>query len=87
MDKNDMELHKIIFKAVQEIINDYDPVGLIEGGAPDDEYHDEVGKIVVLLRKESEREPLAERIEEVFREAFGNEVKSDQSCPICRTLI
>jgi hypothetical protein len=48
-------------------------------GAFDDEYYDEIGKIVFLLRKESERGPLAEKIEEVFRETFGNEIKTDKT--------
>jgi hypothetical protein len=31
-----MQLHRIIFTNVQELVNRHDPVGLVEGGAPDD---------------------------------------------------
>lgn len=73
-----MELYKIVFKEVERIINANDPIGLIKGGAPNDEYHAEIGKIVNLLRTESNEKFLADKVQEVFKESFGNEIKSNK---------
>ncbi len=71
-----MELRKIIFKNVQEIINNNDPVGLVDGGAPDDEYDNQVGQIVEALRTESDRVSLANKIESIFKSSFGEDCLS-----------
>ena len=70
-----MDLQKIIFQNVQEIINENDPIGLVNGGAPDDEYHAEIGKIVSVLREESEREKLAQKVAAIFKVSFGEDVE------------
>lgn len=84
-----MDLQKIIFQNVQEIINENDPVGLVDGGAPDDEYHTEIGKIVSILREESEREKLAQKVAETFKISFGEntEVNNDQCSLIADKLL
>lgn len=74
---NDMNLQKIIFKNVQDIINKNDPVGLVCGGAPDDEYHAEIGKIVSILREQSTRDGLAENIRNIFNASFGKDIQVD----------
>lgn len=73
-----MQLHRIIFTNVQELVNRHDPVGLVEGGAPDDEYSAEVGKIVSILRQEVEASSLAEKIHQVFRDSFGDNIKVEK---------
>lgn len=73
-----MELHKIIFKQVEEIINNTDPVGLVDGGSPDDEYHTEIGKIVLLLREEVSEELLADKIQNIFKESFKDGVNKNR---------
>jgi len=73
-----MELHKIFFKGVEEIVNRHDPIGLVEGGAPDDEYHTEVGQIVSLLRSELNRESLADEIQVIFKNSFGGQIKNEK---------
>ncbi len=72
-----MELHQIVFEAVQEIVNKHDPIGLVSGGAPDDEYHTEIGQIVSLLRNTSNKEILAREIGEIFKKFFG-EIETDE---------
>ena len=67
-----MELYKIVFKNVQEIINANDPVGLVSGDAPDDEYDAEVSKIVILLRDGTDKISLAVEIGEIFKASFGD---------------
>jgi len=83
-----MKVHKIIFEEVQKIVNEYDPVGLVRGGAPPDEYHTEVGKIVAFLRSESDRDSLANKVEGLFRESFGNvEANRDQYLLLSQKLL
>ena len=74
-----MKVHKIIFEEVKKIVNMNDPVGLVEGGAPDDEYHTEIGKIVILLREDLEVETLANKIQGIFLEAFENDAELEKS--------
>lgn len=74
-----MSLQKIIFKNVQEIIINNDPVGLVDGGAPDDEYDTEIGKIVILLRSETNKKLLSEKVRAVFKETFGDDISQDKN--------
>lgn len=56
------------FLAVRAVVNEVDPVGLIEMGAPDDEYDSEVEDLIKW------REPVtADRVAEVFTKWFGPE--------------
>lgn len=65
-----MQLQRIIFLEVEKIINSSDPIGLIEGGAPDDEYHTEIGQIVNFLHTETDTNALARKIQNLFEEKF-----------------
>lgn len=84
-----MDLQKIIFQNVQEIINKNDPVGLVDGGAPDDEYHTEIWRVVSILREQSEREMLAQEVAEIFKVSFGEntDVNNDQYLQIADKLL
>jgi hypothetical protein len=56
------------FLAARAVVNEVDPVGLIDMGAPDDEYDSEVEDLIKW------REPVtAERVAEVFTQWFGPE--------------
>jgi hypothetical protein len=77
-----MQVHKIIFEEVQKIVNEHDPIGLVSGGAPKDEYHTEVGKIVALLRNESRVGSLTKKIEDIFLESFEDTEHSKSIYPI-----
>ena len=43
-------------QTLRQIFREWDPVGLIAGGAPADEYDPEIGTLLVLLGKVSESE-------------------------------
>ena len=77
-----MQVHKIIFEEIQKVVNEHDPVGLVSGGAPKDEYHTEIGKIVVLLRNESDKDSLTKKIEDIFLESFGDVEHNKSVYPI-----
>lgn len=56
------------FLASRAVVNEVDPVGLIDMGAPDDEYDAEVEDLIMW------RDPVtAERVAEVFIRWFGPE--------------
>lgn len=60
-------------KAVKEVVNEIDPIGLIRGGAPLDEYDAEVTQIVVILQryKDKDVDAVVDRIHLVFKRNFG----------------
>lgn len=66
------------FRTVQEVINQWDPVGLLPGdAAPFDEYELEIAQIVALLGKNpNDVHKTAEGIYKVFIKWFG-----EDNCP------
>lgn len=75
-----MLLYKIVFNEVTKIVNKHDPAGLITGGAPVNEYHDEINHIIKLLRDSSDKLILEEKIRNLFRSNFGPSVDAYNSC-------
>ncbi|MFG1997633.1 hypothetical protein ACGFNU_00630 [Spirillospora sp. NPDC048911] len=58
-----------VFEAVRAIVNGRDPEGLLEGGAPEDEYDPEVNDLVELVRGGS---PVtAEQVRAIWGHWFG----------------
>lgn len=66
-----MNKYELLLKGVKSIVNKHDPIGLISGGAPEDEYDGEVIKIVKLIP--SNKEKLTEGIIKIFTDSFGEE--------------
>jgi hypothetical protein len=59
-------------KEISNIINDVDPMDLLSGGAPSDEYEVEIEKIIQQMHSvANDEKELAELIQEVFEESFG----------------
>jgi hypothetical protein len=71
--------YKDTYKKVKEVVKSIDPIGLVSGGAPQDEYNSEINKIVSLLQKSFEVSFLAEEIYKIFVEYFGEETAGDKS--------
>ena len=59
---------------LKEIINKYDPVGLLAMGAPEDEYDGEVEAILLLVSKEMGWEAFCEAVQSVFDKRFGSDI-------------
>lgn len=74
-----MKLFKIVFEETKRIINSNDPVGLVDEGAPDDEYDTLTGKIVALLRMNHNKNSLAKEVKKIFSEAFTTEAPDNES--------
>ena len=64
------DLTKYTETTVKYIINERDPLGLLAGGAPEDEFKNEIKKIIVLLSKVETVSQLAEGIATIFTNAF-----------------
>lgn len=63
-----------IFSFIKSTINKLDPIGLLNRGAPEDEYDHEIAKIASGLRTCNKVEDVQELIYKVFKENFGNEI-------------
>lgn len=59
---------------IREIVNRYDPIKLIKGGAPDDEYAPEVKMIAEAFNETKSESALKNRVYSIFVEMFGRDV-------------
>lgn len=64
--------YKNLFVEVRLIVNEHDPIGLIAGDAPKDEYDDEIASIMPLLNKGLSLEDLSMQIALIFSKQFGD---------------
>ena len=70
-----------------QIVNKYDLLGFIEGGAPDDEYQPEIADIFVALRKKSMDETeLVEKMKEIFTRWFNASTANSISAEVYKNL-
>lgn len=58
--------YKKLFTEVTEIVNEIDPMDLVKGGAPPDEYSSEVAKILVELKSSASQDDFVKRLEKIF---------------------
>jgi hypothetical protein len=63
--------------AVSEVLRDPDPIGLIQSGAPCDEYDPEVGTILPRLRTATSPGDVREIVHEEFVRWFGAKIAGD----------
>lgn len=60
-----------IYNIVKKSIDKWDAIGLLEMGAPNDEYYMEIEQIVPIVYRDCNLEELAEQISKTFTEYFG----------------
>lgn len=65
--------YEMTYEKVKSVINKFDPIGLISGGAPEDEYDSQIKKIVSLIQKNAETDNLTEEIYNIFTQSFGKQ--------------
>lgn len=66
------------FDKLADIVNESDPVGLIAGGAPLDEYEFEILEIFLKIKKHVlHEEDLRDQVLEVFVNSFGEDTQID----------
>lgn len=59
------------YAAVKKIIDEWDPIGLLKTGCPDDEYAPEIFDIVKVLPSVESVDELARVIRQVFKDWFA----------------
>lgn len=62
---------KQIMREMRDLINQWDPIGLLEMGAPDDEYECLVGPVLTRLSKRSSPQDLAVWLKSHITDHFG----------------
>ncbi len=65
--------YQALVAAVERAINDSDPIGLLEGGAPADEYGPEIGTIVPMVVNARSVDEVTAMLHEEFLRWFGEE--------------
>jgi hypothetical protein len=75
--------HQVLVAAVERAINEADPIGLLEIGAPADEYAPEIGTIVPRLASAERPEDVTTLLHEEFIRWFGD----DTAGPRCWSTI
>jgi hypothetical protein len=68
------------FQLVREVIATWDPYSLIAGGAPPDEFDDEIARLLARLRGATSSTDVSEAVLSVFGEAFGESGFDVGSC-------
>jgi hypothetical protein len=59
------------WREVRSLVNEWDPIGLISAGAPDDEYECVVGPVLRMLETSEAPETIGAYLEIEFAEHFG----------------
>lgn len=78
--KEKRKLYERQLEALSEIINKWDPYGLIEGGSPKDEFSDEVSKILSGLKGAKLKEDFARTVSDVFSKNFESDHFDQHKC-------
>ncbi len=68
-----------MYQNVKTVVNAMDPIGLIKGGAPEDEYDLEINKIIELIEQGSAEHELADRIYQIFVNYFTSDLAGEKS--------
>ena len=70
-------MYKSLFKEVKKIVIESDIVGLIKQGAPEDEYDDEISRIISAMQKCEDAKSLQNLIYAIFKDSFGSSSAGD----------
>lgn len=80
-------LYREAIAATTAVVNDWDPYGLIAGGAPKDEFEIEVSRVVAGARDVRTPEAMAMVVSEVFSSSFEPDRFSVEACqPVASRL-
>ena len=66
-----------LFTLIKNVIDKYDPIGLLSIGAPDDEYIPEVKELTPLIKKDMTEQELSTLIRDVFVKMFEMTIDKD----------
>jgi hypothetical protein len=66
------ERYQEFLASVSRAIAEADPIGLVKGGAPADEYETEVAKLLPKLARATSIADVEQAVREIFEDAFGS---------------
>ncbi len=69
-----MEIDGQIYSVIKKVIDEWDPVGLLEDGAPDDEYNPEISRLVNEVKEIDSAKELGKHIYDLFLKMFGDDM-------------
>ena len=72
--------YKQMFSTIKVVIDRWDPYGLLEGGAPDDEFESEIALVVAKIKTIKTEDDAARVLSEVFSDAFEPGFFTMESC-------
>ena len=72
------ENYKQRFEQIRQVLGKADPLGLVQHGAPSDEYDQEVAKILAQLHRCETIDQLRKSVFAVFLESFGAETAGSE---------
>lgn len=81
-----MKYYDMLFQAVKKQIDAFDAYGLIEGGAPKDEFDGETNLIVARMKKGMTAETIAEIMAQVMNTQFENIFKTKEFIPYAKEI-
>ena len=71
--------YKEYYRLVANVVNLADPIGLIVGGAPEDEYSSEINKILAAIRNENDKKIISQKIYKIFCDSFDEKIAGKMS--------
>ncbi len=74
------------YDIVKRAVDAADPCGLLEIGAPSDEYELEIGRITEAVSESDTEESIADIAAEVFSKAFNQKITADRFCEFARNV-
>ena len=77
---------RLRYSELRDLVNAWDPVGLIADGAPEDEYDCVVGPTLRRLESRESSQAIADFLDHEFRDHFGCEPPSDSRAFAQRAL-
>lgn len=81
--------YKKVMQLVKEVVDQWDPIGLLAFGCPPDEYNMEIECIVGIVAKDIDVDTLAVQINAIFQKFFGSDTFKrdfDECLKIAKTL-
>jgi hypothetical protein len=76
----DRQQYDQAFALLREWVTQWDPLGLIGGGAPPDEWDHEIARLLAMLRGARSPEDVSAAVTAVFRDSLGESAPDAVSC-------
>ena len=70
--------YKKLFKQVKQLVGKADPLGLLQHGAPSDEYDQEIAKILAHLHTCETVDQLRKSVFAIFLKSFGSDTAGSE---------